>query len=72
MEQVTPLFPRPEPMFAPLDPAAEQERVRLGLQGLRDLLEGIPSIITIDPHAIGALVGLCADALPVFPESEED
>lgn len=72
MEQVTALFPPREPMFAPLDAAAEQERARSSLHALRDLLEAASPIISFDPHSLGALVGLVADAMPVWPEGEED
>lgn len=71
MEQVTPLFAAREPMFAPLDAAAEQERARSALHGLRDLLEAASPIISFDPHSIGALVGLVADSLPAWPEAED-
>lgn len=69
--EVTSLFPRAEPMFSALDAATEQERVRLALHALRDLLDAAPAVVTFDPQSIAALVGLCADALPVLPECEE-
>lgn len=71
MEQVTSLFAPREPMFAPLEAAAEQERARSALHGLRDLLEAASPIISFDPHSLGALVGLVADAMPVWPESDD-
>lgn len=71
MEQVTPLFAPREPMFAPLEAAAEQERARSALHGLRDLLEAASPLISFDPHSLGALVGLVADAMPVWPESDD-
>ena len=71
MEQVTPLFAPREPMFAPLEAAAEQERARSALHGLRVLLEAASPIISFDPHSLGALVGLVADAMPAWPESDD-
>lgn len=69
---ITTLFPADQPMFGAIDAATEQERVRLALHGLRDLLDAAPAIVTFDPHSIAALIGLCADALPVLAEAAED
>lgn len=72
MEQVTPLFPRQQPMFSVDDPAAEQERCRSAAYALRDLMEAAPAVVSFDPHSIAALIGLIADALPQWPGEDDD
>ena len=58
--------------FTPCPPAVEQERARVGLYALRDMLEAAPPAVSpCDPAGLGALLGMVADALPELPEEAD-